>query len=145
MHTKNTASPTQSKELSHLLDISIIQYTTILKLLTTIAKAQGNNRTSEISSTGIALFNKQKVAAKTDKNLMQVLNTYPEGLKEARLRERSQLIKDIITINKHITPKFKDMKILMFNELQQIKTGRTAIQGYQQTERKQGKNINNAL
>ncbi len=145
MHKNQTSNQAISKEISTILDTSINEYSNILNLMQNLARKRNSDQTSEISAVSITLFKKQQTAAESDQNLMQILSNYPDALKNHRIKERARIIKEIISLNKIITPKFEAIKSLLFDELQQLKKGRSAIQGYHQVRQKQGRNINNAL
>ncbi len=136
---------TTQNELDQLLDKSITEYSSILLLLQAIAEKRNNDQASELSSASIGLFKEQQTAAQTDQSLMRMLEEHPKSLQDSKVAQRTDLIKKILKINSSMTSQFEAVKALMSDELQQIKAGRTAMQGYQQAENTHGKHINGAL
>lgn len=128
-----------------LIQKSIDEYTCIQALMESIVDLGMNSRVEKLSEAGTALLNKQRSASHTDRRIMQLLNESPDLRQDVKILERTELLKSVLRLNKHILPRLESIKSLMSSELQQIKNGRFAIKGYQQVEKKHGRNINNAL
>ena len=135
-----------TSQLHSFLQTSIAQYTEILQLMESITQTNKSPCIEELTVTGKQVLNKQKAATKIDKKLLPFLANSPvEMMNVKKIAERTELIKQVLELNKIITPKLTNIKSLMGNELQQIKKGRFAMKGYQQTETKHGRNLNNTL
>lgn len=145
MHTNNAVQINNSERLTRLLETSTDQYTDILRLMETIAQSMDCNKLSDLTDTGNELLQKQQTAAATDNELMDMLRKQPEERLQKQIRDRYELLKKIMVLNKLIMPQLASTKSFIFNELQQIKTGRTAIKGYQQSPKKHGKNLKNSF
>ncbi len=135
-----------TNQLHFILQTSIDQYTEILQLMEAIIQTKKSLSIAELTVTGQQIVNKQKTAAETDKNLLALLaESSAEMIDNKRIAERTELLKQVLQLNKSITPKLTNLKSLMGSELQQIKNGRFAMKGYQQTPIKHGRNLNNIL
>ncbi len=135
-----------TNQLYSFLQTSIDQYTEILQLMESITQTNKNPRIEELTGIGKQILDKQKIATQTDKNLLALLSeSSTEMMDDKRITKRTELLKKVLQLNKIITPKLTNIKSLMGNELQQIKKGRFAMKGYQQTEIKHGRNLNNTL
>ncbi|HID69216.1 MAG TPA: hypothetical protein EYP35_01870 [Desulfobacterales bacterium] len=111
----------------------------------TITDPGMNNRIEDLNITGKALLEKQERASRTDKKIIQFLKESPESCQQEGIAERAELIHEVLKVNKQIVPKLESIKSLISSELRQIKNGRSAMKGYQSTEIKNGRNINNML
>ncbi len=131
--------------LHSLLQTSINEYTDILALMGTIIEPGMNNRIDDLNLTGKAILEKQQHAFHTDKKIMEFLKESPESCRQDGIEERAELIHEVIQLNKQILPKLESVKSLISSELRQIKNGRSAMKGYQSTEDKNGRNVNNML
>ncbi len=135
-----------TNQLHFILQTSIDQYTEILQLMEAIIQTKKSLSIAELTVTGQQIVNKQKTATETDKNLLALLaESSAEMIDNKRIAERTELLKQVLQLNKSITPKLTNLKSLMGSELQQIKNGRFAMKGYQQTPIKHGRNLNNIL
>ena len=135
-----------TSQLYSFLQTSIDQYTKILQLMESITQTNKTPSIEELTITGKQILNKQKAATETDKKLLAFLAKSPaEIMDDKKITKRTELLKQVLELNKIITPKLTNIKSLMGNELQQIKKGRFAMKGYQQTEIKHGRNLNNTL
>ncbi len=135
-----------TNQLHFILQTSIDQYIEILQLMEAIIQTKKSLSIAELTVTGQQIVNKQKMATETDKNLLALLaESSAEMIDNKRIAERTELLKQVLQLNKSITPKLTNLKSLMGSELQQIKNGRFAMKGYQQTPIKHGRNLNNIL
>lgn len=134
------------KQLHCLLQTSIDQYTEILQLMDSIIHTNKNLSIEELTIIGKQILSKQKTATETDKKLLPLLSdSSAEMIGDHKFAKRTDLLKEVIQLNTIITPKLTNIRSLMGSELQQVKKGRSAIKGYQQTETKHGRNLNNTL
>jgi len=135
-----------TSQLHSFLQKSIDQYNEILQLMASITRTDKNPSIEELTITGTQILSKQKAATETDKNLLAFLaKSTVEIMDEKKIAKRTELLKQVLELNKIITPKLTNIKSLMGSELQQIKKGRFAMRGYQQAETKHGRNLNNTL
>ena len=133
-------------QLHSFLQTSIDQYTEILQLMESITQTNKSPCIEELTITGKQILNKQKAATETDKKLLAFLAKSSVGqMDDSKITKRTELLQQVLGLNKIITPKITNIKSLMGSELQQIKKGRFALKGYQQTETKHGRNLNNTL
>lgn len=132
-------------QLHSFLQISIDQYTDILQLMGAITQNK-SLCIEELTILGKQILSRQKTATETDEHLLALLaESSAEMMDDKRIAKRTRLLQQVIELNKIITPKLSNIKSLMGSELQQVKKGRSAIKGYQQTEIKHGRNLNNTL
>jgi aminopeptidase N len=135
-----------TNQLHSFLQTSIDQYSDILELMQSITQTHKNLSVEELTTIGQQILRKQKTAAETDKNLLALLAEASAAMiDDTAIAKRTELIKHVIQLNTIITPKLTNIKSLMGSELQQVKKGRSAIKGYQQTETRHGRNLNNTL
>jgi|GEM_PF-3242430 len=135
-----------SDQLQSLIRTSIEQYTNILQLMESIKGGDGNLSMEELVRISREILTQQELAAATDKTLLPLLEEGPGTMVDVTgIVKRTELIEKIIQLNKIITPRLANIKSLISNELLQVKQGRSAIKGYQQTEKKHGKNLHKTL
>ena len=135
-----------TNQLYSFLQTSIDQYTEILQLMEAITQTNKSPCIEELTEIGSQILSKQKKATETDKDILALLlEPSYEMMDDTRIAQRTELLQQVLQLNKIITPKLTNIKSLMASELKQIKKGRFAIKGYQQTERKHGRNLNNTL
>jgi len=135
-----------TNQLDSFLETSIEQYTEILLLMEAITQTNKSPCIEELTLTGEQILKKQKAATATDTKLLAILANAPVQMMDNRkIKKRTELVQQVLELNTIITPKVTNIKTLMENELQQIKKGRFAMKGYQQTEIKHGSNLNNSL
>lgn len=132
-------------DIKSFLQTSINEYTDIQKLMEAIADSGSNIPVEELSATGSILLKKQQKASHTDKKIMQLLSESPHLLQDEAVTQRTQLLQTIAGLNKRILPRLNSIQSLITCELKQIKNGRSAMKGYQLTERQNGGNLNNTL
>ncbi len=132
--------------LHSFLQTSIDQYTEILELMESITQSNKFTCIEELTITGKQILNKQKAATETDKRLLALLDQSSVQISDnKKIAERTKLLKQVLGLNKIITPKLTNIKSLIGNELQKIKHGRCAMKEYHQAEIKHGRNLNNTL
>ena len=132
--------------LQSIIQTSIEQYTDIIQLMESITHAARNLSLEELSKISNQILSKQETATATDKQLLPLLEASSMPIANNKgFVKRMELIERVVHLNRLITPKLTNIKSLMKSELQQVKQGRFAIKGYQQTEIKHGKNLNNTL
>ncbi|MBL4902509.1 hypothetical protein JYT85_00400 [Desulfocapsa sp. AH-315-G09] len=135
-----------TNQLDSFLETSIDQYTEILVLMESITQTTTCPCMEKITLTSEQILEKQKAATETDKKLLDLLaNTPVKMMDNKKIKKRTDLVQQVLKQNTLITPKITTIKALMENELQQIKKGRFAMKGYQQTEIQHGSNLNNSL
>lgn len=132
--------------LQEYLQTSIEQYSDMIELMKPIIQSEKNHSISELSAISTEILAKQANISTTDKQLLPLIEASSDTLiDDSRMVKRTELLQQAIEFNAIITKKLTNIKSLMKSDLQQIKKGRFAVKGYQQTEVKHGKNINNTL
>jgi hypothetical protein len=135
-----------TNQLDSFLETSINQYTEILLLMEAITQTNKSPCIEELTLTGEQILKKQKAATETDTKLLAILaNASVQMMDNRKIKKRTKLVRQVLELNTIISHKVTNIKTLMGNELQQIKDGRFAMKGYQQTEIKHGSNLNNTL
>lgn len=134
------------EQIRDFLQTSIVQYTEILKLMEQITQAKISLSVAEFSIIGMKILNRQKAATETDKTILALL---PESLSDITIASkntiRTGLLEQVVQLNHAITPKLVDIHSLMNSDLQHLKKGCSAMQGYKQSTRKPGRILNNTL
>lgn len=137
---------TDTEQIQSLLQTSITQYTEIVQIMEGIAHAKKSLSVTELSIIGMKILDKQKAATAIDEKLLILL---PESLSDTTLYSkntiRTGLLKQVLQLNHTITPKLVNIHALMDSELQHLRKGRSAMQGYQQSAGTPGRNLNNTL
>ncbi len=128
-----------------LLSKSIEQYTAITDLMRSMAQIETCNGYTELTKLGNTLLQQQQTAVVNDRMIMEAIADFPEITQSKLMLERHKLLKKAARLNSVITPQITGIKSLLFNELQQVKNGRSAMKGYQQAVRPHGRNLNSTL
>lgn len=131
-----------NEQIKFCLQASIDQYADILCLMESITQPVNKTSVEEDIFRGKQIISKQQTARKTDDNLLYLLRISSEEITGSTLfLKRTELLTKVIRQNALVADKFSSIGLFVNSELQQIKKGHSAMQGYRQAGKQYGGNL----
>ncbi len=135
------------QQFEALLSQSIHEYAEILEFLQKMDEEIGTASPEGLLELGESLAQLQNHAAETDQVLLMQLSKH-SALAETMqplLDRREQIMKEILFLNGRITEKASGVKSLIAHEMEKLRTGLSALNGYKQQQNNQGRIVDRAL
>lgn len=132
-----------NKELTHLLEQSVEQYSSILAYTNTLPALLSNPDMKNIQTYCGHLSDLQNEASRTDEAINSLLKKEDSDLESSpAFQKRRDLMSEIIRHNDLLFPRIAGKMAIISSELDKIKEGRTAMTGYKPNLDGSGKIIN---
>ena len=136
----------ENNSVDELIEHSLQQQLEMLDMLKSLTQHIEIHSLPHIEKFNTCFHELQQASQHTDKQLLEQsgIAGIPEYLQE-QFEQRDLLQHEILRLLKETLPKAKSVKSLMANEIQTVKKGRNALNGYKAQEGKQGRVVNKSL
>jgi hypothetical protein len=139
MHKKTEMQPAET-----ILLQSIQQYERILSFLQKMDTEVGTASPSTVLEFSKILQELQTIASQTDQILLTEISkqSMQTETMESLLRKREYVVKEILALNESIKAKAIGIKSLLGHEMETLRNGISALDGYRQQQHNQGRIVN---
>jgi len=134
-----------SAQLEGALQTSIEQYRAVLQHMNDVSDALSASATNLMNLVQ-KLRERQLAAQQGDEELLELLSQCDKSVVNHPLfLQRSELIEQILQLNRLLLPNIDGMMAVVSHELAQVRNGRVVLGGYKQASQKHGRIIKSSV